>query len=125
MLQTFFCLVITYYVNYFVASSSLILCHCCYLLRFMYLPATGVPPTSVPPQQTLPPGSSTSTAPPGASSLSPGTTKFSYIALGLLRCISASLVNICVIVTSLNITRVIWRRRCDTIPYDTIRYAGI
>jgi len=49
----------------------------------MYLPATGVPPTSVPPQQTLPPGSSTSTAPPGASTLSPGTSKFSYIALGL------------------------------------------
>jgi len=52
----------------------------------MYLPATGVPPTTAePPQSTHPPGSSTSTAPPGASSLSPGPSKVSYIALGPLR----------------------------------------
>ena len=52
----------------------------------MYLPATGVPPTTAEPSQPpSSPGSSTRTAPPGASSLSPGPSKFSYIALGLLR----------------------------------------
>ena len=77
----------------------------------MYLPATAVATTTAEPSQPpSSPGSSTRTAPSGASSLSPSPSKVSYIALGLLRCISASLVNICVIVTFSNIMHVSWRR---------------
>jgi len=63
-------------------------------MPLLYIPATGVKPTtSAPSQSTTLPGNSTSTSPStGTSSISPGPSKISTVALGLHRIISVYII---------------------------------